>query len=257
MYRKFLSVLALASLLTASATLSAKGPDAVVASYEPGVGAAARFLDPDSALDDPSQFNPFGEPTDPFNPPYGTNQIVSIGAGGHLTLRFRKPILNHPDNPQGLDFTIFGNAGFIITNEFDLTTFDWIGTPATDGSLFGTSTGDVLVSVSRNGSDFFPLNPALAPRIDSFPPTDGAGHPGIPVPAQLASDDFAGATLDEIRALYQGSAGGASFDLSWALDGNGQPAFLPEVRYIRIDVLSGRAEVDAVAVVDRVPNGGR
>src|SRR6266853_2411131 len=99
--------------------------DAVV-SYDPGSGFAPRFTDPAAALGEPSRVNPYGEPTDPFDPPYGTNQIVSIGAGGHLVVQFHTPILNHPNNLYGLDFIIFGNAGFIITNDFDVTTFNWI-----------------------------------------------------------------------------------------------------------------------------------
>src|SRR6266704_1238900 len=121
------SLLALAAasfVLTSQATPFA---DTVV-SYDPGVGFAPRFTEPAAALGEPSQVNPFGEPTDPFDPPYGTNQIVSIGAGGHLVVQFHTPILNHPNNLYGFDFIIFGNAFFTVTN--------WIGTPATDGSLF-------------------------------------------------------------------------------------------------------------------------
>jgi hypothetical protein len=228
---------------------------AAVVSYEPGTGAAPRFNHPEAALGAPSQFNPFGEPTDPFNPPYGTNQIVSIGADGHLVLQFQTPILNHPLNPEGFDFTLFGNAGFIITNEFDLTIFDWLGTPATDGSLFGTSEGVIVISVSRDGNEFFVLDPGAAPRIDAFPPTDGAGDPGVPIPSGLSAADFSGATLATIRELYRGSAGGASFDLDTALDQRGQKIFLPEINFIRVDVLTGRAEVDAIVAVDHVPPG--
>src|SRR6266478_6470002 len=120
------SLLALAAasfVLTSQATPFA---DTVV-SYDPGVGFAPRFTGPAAALGEPSQVNPFGETTDPFDPPYGTNQIVSIGAGGHLVVQFHTPIVNHPHNPYGLDFTIFGNAGFIITNDFDVTTGNWVG----------------------------------------------------------------------------------------------------------------------------------
>lgn len=255
MTKPFLSTLAIASLLLNVNPTPSLGsePATIVISYDPGTGAVSRFNQPTAATGAPSQINPFGEPTDPFNPPYGTNQIVSIGAGGHLTLGFTRPLLNHPNNLFGLDFTVFGNTGFIITNEFDLGTLDWVGTPATDGSLFGFSTGQLLVSVSRTGREFFLLDPARAPQIDGFPPTDGSGDPGIPIFPGLSAPDFAGATLDDIRALYAGSAGGASFDLNWALDANGQPVRLPEVRFIRIDVLSGRAEVDAVSAVKRVP----
>src|ERR1051326_1410996 len=157
-----LLALSLASLVVTSH--ASPFADAVV-SYNPGIGFAPRFTNPLAALGEPSRVNPFGEETDPFDPPYGTNQVVSIGAGGHLVVQFHTPILNDPHNPYGLDFTIFGNSGFIITNDFDPVTFAWIGIPATDGSLFGESTGETRVSVSHDGKHFFELNPALAPAV--------------------------------------------------------------------------------------------
>ncbi len=228
-----------------------------VVSYNPGTGVAPRFTNPAAVLGEPSRTNPFGEATDPFDPPYGTNQILSIGAGGHVVVRFHTPILNHPHNLYGLDFTIFGNAGFIITNDFDLNTFTWIGTPATDGSLFGTSTGESRVSVSSNGREFYQLNPRLAPAVDSFPPTDGAGDFHLPLVPGLSQADFAGATLEDIRTLYQHSGGGAGYDISWAQDARGRRVFLHEIRYIRIDVLSGHAEIDGFAAVMRAPHSQR
>ena len=226
----------------------------LVVSYQPGSGFVPNYTDPSTALGDVSRVNPFGEATDPFDPPYGTNQIVSLGAGGSLVLFFQKPIHNHPHNPHGLDFVIFGNSGFIITNEFDFTTFNWIGTPATDGSLFAQSTGDTRVSVSRDGVTFYQLDPALAPAVDRWFPTDGAGDPRVPLDPALRPADFAGATLDNIRTLYDDSAGGAAYDISWARDARGRRVHLPEIHFIRIDVLSGKAEIDAISEVAR-PRG--
>ncbi len=244
-------LLAIASVVSTS-IVSGVAADRVL-SYDPGVGYSPRFTNAEAALGEPSQVNPYGEATDPFNPAYGTNQIVSIGAGGSLVIRLQKPILNHPRNLHGLDFTIYGNSGFIITNDFDLTTYQWVGAPATDGSLFGESTGHTLVSVSHNGKHFYALNPDIAPAVDSFPPTDGAGNIHLRVNPELSSEHFAGATLEDMRALYGGSAGGASYDINWARDDQGRPVWLPMVRYIRIDVLDGKAEVDAISSVARVP----
>ena len=254
MQKTCLLALAAAGLIVNSPAASFFADEVI--GYDPGVGFVPRFDHPDAALGEPSRVNPFADPTDPFNPPYGTNQIVSLGAGGFIVVQFHTPLLNHPNNLHGLDLTIFGNTGFIITNEFDFTTFDWIGTPATDGSLFAQSTGETRVSVSRDGVNFYVLNPALAPAPDNFPPTDGAGDFHLPVIPSLTAADFAGATLDNIRTLYDGSGGGASYDVSWALDAEGNPVFLPEINFVRVDVISGKAEIDGFAAVARTSGRG-
>ena len=246
--KKQLLVLAIAScVLTLQASEFA---DAIIG-YDSGVGFVAGFTNPLVTLGEPSPVNPFGEPTDPFDPPYGKDQIISIGEGGSLTVQFKTPIVNHPNNLYGLDFTIFGNAGFIITNDFDFTTFQWIGTPATDSSLFGQSSGATRVSVSRDGIRYFALNPNFAPTLDGLFPTDGSGDPHVPIAPNITQQDFGGQTLDGIRGLYAKSAGGASFDISWAQDDAGNRVFLPEINFVRVDVLSGKIEIDAFATVVR------
>jgi hypothetical protein len=243
------SVLAVAVLFTV-VTTHAQFADAVI-SYDPGIGFSPGFTNADAAVGDPSRVTPgpFGGPVDPFDPPYLRSQLVSIGAGGSLTVKFDRPVLNLPENRFGIDFIIFGNSGFIITNAFDPVTFDWIGTPATDGSLFGNNNGASRVSVSRDGITFYQLDPRLAPTVDTLLPTDGDGDFNTPADPSLTQQDFAGLTLDGIRALYYGSAGGAGYDISWARTAKGAPVRLPEIRYVRIEVLSGKAEVDGLAAV--------
>src|SRR5207249_7337303 len=123
-----LCVLALASL---SLSFTAWGQYAsAVVSYVSGTGFAAGFTNPASALGQPSRVTPgmFGGPVDPFDPAYLPSQLVSIGTGVSLTVKFSQPVLNHPLNRFGIDFIIFGNSFFVITNAFDPITFDWIGT---------------------------------------------------------------------------------------------------------------------------------
>ena len=242
-----LLMLALAGFVVTSR--AADGFADSVVSYDPGTGYVAGFTNVSAVLGEPSTNNPYGEATDVFDPPYGTDQILSIGAGGSLTVEFKKPVLHHPRNPFGIDFIIFGNTGFIITNDFDYATFNWIGTPATDGSLFAENDGETRVSVSQDGRKFYVLNPALAPTVDGLYPTDGSGDFHKAVDPTLTPADFSGLTEANIQALYNGSGGGTGYDISWAQDAKGKSVRLSEIRFIRVEVLSGHSEVDAFSAV--------
>ena len=48
--------------------------------------------------------------------------------------------------------------------------------------------------------------------------------------------------------------GGTGYDISWAQDAQGKPVWLPEIKYIRVEVLSGHSEVDGFSAVF-VPHG--
>src|SRR5437016_12325309 len=108
-----LLALALASLFITS-TLNAQYADSVV-SYAAGSGVNPTFTDPTRALGAPTTFIGY-QNADPFNPPYQNIHLVSVGAGGSLTVQFSTPILNRPIHAYGLDFIIFGNSGFVISN---------------------------------------------------------------------------------------------------------------------------------------------
>jgi hypothetical protein len=249
MQKQSFVALALAGALFVPLIASAQFADAVV-SYASGTGFQPGYTTPASALGEPARVTPgtFGGPVDPFNSPYLSSQLVSLGLGGSLTVQFNSPILNHPANPFGLDFNIFGNAGFVITNAFD-ENWNYIGTPRTDGSLYGADATSTRVSVSADGVNFFTLNPTLAPLVDSWFPTDGSGDFGLSVNPALNANSFAGQDLLGIRSLYNGSGGGRGFDISWAQDGVGNSVLLGSVSFVRVDVLGGNAEIDGFAVV--------
>lgn len=62
----------------------------------------------------PGQFinsMPWGSPISATSLVGGVNGSLSLGAfGGKVVFRFEEAVENHPDNPYGMDFTIFGNA---------------------------------------------------------------------------------------------------------------------------------------------------
>src|SRR5690242_20087370 len=78
------AVTVLVGVLLSSPVFGASFADRVV-DYAPGIGFAAGFTNPVAALGAPTGT------TTPFSPPFRTNQIVSIGTGGFLTLHMGRP----------------------------------------------------------------------------------------------------------------------------------------------------------------------
>lgn len=211
--------------------------------YNPGSNFSSGFTNASTSL---------GQPTataNPFSPAFRNTQLVSLGTGGSLTVQFNTPITNDPAHPFGLDFTIFGNSGFVITNG------NFSGGGITDGSLFGNNTGATRVWVSADNLNYFELNPLLAPVVDGLFPTDGAANFLKPVNPVLGQSAFAGQNLAGIRALYDGSAGGSSYDISWAEDSLGNAVALNTISFIRVDVSGGKSEIDGFSIV-AVPEPG-
>jgi hypothetical protein len=250
--------LVLASVFAVTVIQASQFADKVV-DYTPGSlpPNLAGYTNASAALGSPSRQTIDPNPNwggtfavDPYNAPYLSSQVVSVGARGSLTVGFVYPIQNAPDHPYGIDFIIYGNASFVITNG------DYSGGGITDGSLYGGNPGATTVSVSADGYNFYELHASLTPVVDGYFPTDGAGDFTQPVNPDLSEADFAGTTLDGIRHLYAGSAGGTGFDLSWAQTTDGQPANLTEVHYLRVMVQSGHSEIDGFSTVIQVPEPG-
>ena len=250
MKRIIIILLGLAALPGASETRATQFAAEVV-SYKSGVGFAtdwstgAGYTNKDAIVGPPARETPgkWGGPITPFSPPYLLGQILSIGEGGEVTLKFGKPIRDESINPFGLDFLVFGGAGFTITNG------DFGGGGITDGTLFGQDDGETRVSVSADGDAWFVLDPKRAPAFDAYHPTDGSGDFGLPVNPALDKGDFAAGGLAKFTELYDGSGGGTGYDLGWAVDAAGKPVALAQVRFVRLEVLSGKAEIDAVSDV--------
>lgn len=250
MKRRLTAGLAVASVLVWNVCpLFAASYATGVADYQPGAlsGALAGYTNASAAIGMPATFNPAfppwspdPTPITPFEAPYTADQLVGIGSGGSLTLQFASPIRNLPGNPYGLDFVVYGGAAFVDVN--------WPN-GLSDGTVFGNMGGVTRIAVSADGQNFYTLNPSLAPVTEAALPTDSLGQFGLPPDPSLTLAAFAGKTLPEIRALYGGSAGGVGYDLSWAVDGQGQPVMLNEVQFVRLSVLEGQVKLDALAAV--------
>ncbi len=219
--------------------------DALI-SYDQGANPAPGFTDPLTALGPPERFT--GEGVFPgvvsvFNPPFGIDEIVSIGAGGHLLLRFNTPVTDDVRNPFGLDLLIFGNTGFI----------DAAFPGGIVGGLFGADGG--TLEVSDDGINWVLVAGVAADGpwptlgyLDAGPFDSLAGtiesNFTRPVDPSLTLADFMGLDNESVIELYAGSGGGVGIDLASVgiasisfvrISNPGDPQITPNVE---IDALS-------------------
>jgi hypothetical protein len=216
-----------------------------VVSYLAGSNIPAGYDDPLTALGPPARSTgsgPFDGDVTPFNTPWRSEHVVSIGAGGSLVLRFDAPVLDDAANPFGIDLLIYGNAFLGI--DFD--------TGLADGVLFSEP---ARIALSQDGQSWFDVGgvfaddlfPTLAYQDPPGPFDSGGTLPTSftrPVDPGLTPADFVDLDVAAIAALYAGGAGGAGIDL--AVLG------LPWVQYVRIwqpETDTWSAEVDAIADV--------
>lgn len=240
------------SLLCLSASLwcspaSAGSFASEVVSYAPGSNAQPGYGDPSRALGSPGRTTGsgiFDGDVTPFNAPYAASDVVSIGAGGSLVVRFDHLVADDASNPYGIDLLVFGNA--FLGLDF--------GTGLADGTLIFTEPG--RIAVSQDGVSWFDV-PGLYADGSLFPTLGYQDPPGPfdfggtiptsytrPVDPVLTAADFAWLTTAQIAALYAGSGGGTGIDLA--------PLGLPWIEYVRVSQVASdgwSTEVDAFADV--------
>ena len=201
-----------------------------VVSYNPGTSPAAGFTKTTAVL---------GAPTASAQitaPPFQKTQILSLGFGGSLVVGFNSPISNNPVNPFGMDFTIFNNSFFTLSGS----------------NISGVFTHPGLtVYVSQDDTNFYLLSSSTNNGAGGLYPTAGSGNPFLPVDPSLGLSAFVGGTKSNALVLYNGSAGGSSYDLSSAIDTNGDFVSLDWVSYVEVINTSTNSvgEIDAFAVV--------
>lgn len=240
----------LCTAIAVGATLDAQPVGATpfaaeVVSYVPGSNVAPGYDDPTTALGSPERSTgsgTFDGDVTPFNTPYASDDVVSLGAGGSLVVRFDHPVTDDVANPFGIDLLIFGNAFFGID----------FGSGVADGVLFSEP---ARIALSQDGSSWFELDGVFADSL--FPTLAYSDPPGPfssggtlptsftrPVDPSLVPADFSGLDVAGIAARYAGSGGGTGVDLA--------PTGLAWIQYVRISQASGdgwSAEIDALADV--------
>jgi len=226
-----------------------------VVSFDAGTTGAPGYDNPGTALGEPERFTGelagFPGVVSPFNPAFGTDEIVSIGEGGHLTLRVERAIRDDPGHLFGVDLIIFGNGGFVDSSFPN-------GVVGDDAAMFGLDEARLELSVDGvNWVDGGLFTEGFAPAMGYLDAGPFDTEPGTvptdftrPVDPALVPMDFAGLDMDGIRALYAGSGGGTSIDVA------GLPGADQGFQFVRISVADDQdpntflsAEVDGIAVV--------
>ena len=230
---------------------------------------------------------PFSDQTKALGKPSGggviapdNTSVVSLGGqGGTLTLKFNTPVLDHPENPMGLDFVVYGNAFWVggnpqrkwqeaalieISNHpdgpwylipgsrnFAYDPFPWTTEPAGQGN----STDDpYILSGLVTNPNLFDADPANDYQESNW----GYGDMTPALPEYL--DNYMRPDDPFAVGLTPRSGGGDAFDIAWAVDAAGNPANLSQFSYIRFTSFIHKEagpfgavspEINAVATVAR------
>lgn len=216
-----------------------------VVQYVAGSGASPGHRNASAALGEPARMTgPANDPetVTPFQPSWMPSQIVSIGAGGSLTLELGTPATDDPNHRFGVDLIVYGNAMFADL-AYPLGVPSWC---AGEGGLVDVSADGVtwlnVPGVVVDG----PL-PTMA-WMDAGPYDAAPGQ--VPtdflraVDPSLTDVTAAGLEYPALAAAYGGGAGGAGVDLA--------SVGLSSARFVRFrhpPGATGSPEIDAVAVV--------
>lgn len=248
---------AVCAVVLGSSTVVFASPFATEAvDYNPGSNANGSYANADAALGEAARFTGLGvfpSGVTPFNPAFSADQLVSIGSGGSLTLRFDTLITNDPSHRFGVDLIVFANAFFVDQSYFDDdTTNDGTGILGPNPASFG-SAGIADIYVSADGLDWrlaaiTPLNLFPTLGYSDFTTATPAAPGSVPSDFTRAMDpglglaDLAGMDFADLVALYDGSGGGVGIDIS----GTG----LASASFVRIENNGAAAfNIDAVSVV--------
>ena len=234
--------------------------------YEAGLKAGI-YTFPQSALGRPTMDTDYygaARPAVPVYPAWRPSEVVTVGVGGRLVLKFGHKVCDDENNPYEIDFIVFGNALQSIGGLENWNYGDPAAVLLTSGFV-NTEAGKV--SVSQDGIVWYSYE--NGPFADSFAPTLGriydpnnpvlypgwdnlwwgeATNPMLPLDPNVRSEDFAGRSVAELCFAYGKSAGGTGFDLQ----------MLADYEQLEIDQQSGRRwiqylKVECVADVNGFP----
>lgn len=193
---------------------------------------AANFKDTANVLHRPSCYmeGTWGGVVSPYNPAWMAGELLTLnGEGDYVTIEFDHKVVDDPKNPWGLDLIVFGNALIAGTKKDYYEETSDPGNWEYTGSLADEK---AIVEVSADGVNWFSYNDG--PYCDSWAPTQGYVYDKAnadtnlysgnlwwsvttdatwPVHPDMNAGDAVGLTLETLSYRYDGSAGGAAFDI--------------------------------------------
>ena len=225
-----------------------------VISYDAGTTAAGGYNNPSNATGSPTRLE-FGAAVTPFNPAFLNTDLVSVGNGGHLTLRLSNYALT---STAGLQLGVFAHAG--ITDDDGYVNFPTdarsasplvadISNPS-NGSMFSVHGAKIEVSADNvlwKPLGFHVIDIPTNAYSDVTQPFDSPagnspsdfGQPFTGTLADLENKHLGG--TQGMQSIYGSSGGGSWFDLS----GTG----LSQVGYVRFSLdTADHFELDAVSI---------
>jgi hypothetical protein len=241
MMRKYVTILTVALLVTAAA--SATYNAVVVVDYDAGINYSAGYTNPTAAIGagptDTGEFMGTVFYVNPFNAPYSTDDVVSIGAGGHITLQ--------------LD--VFANALGDVA-EIGIFSYQFFNQDGWPSGGTGTTAQTfrpaqfACIDVSNNGTDWVSLNAGQAIQCDvpanAFADEAGTVPSDYGMPFSGTISDFDGtASVQDTIDVYNGSAGGTWVDIS--------STGLDSVGYIRLSVATDATtsfELESISIAN-------
>jgi len=186
-----------------------------VVAYAAGTNVARDFFTGEaytntaSALGMPTRNGFFGGDITVFSGPFMGSEIVSLGSGGFLTVKFDHAVSNDTFNPLGADLIVFGNS---FCKD--------VAWPSGQAAEVDREPGRILVS--QDGTNWHAISSIFAD--DGFPTqgytdtTTAYGSDGTTPTDFLMPVDtnftFAGKYYPAMRAHYNRSGGGAPVDIA-------------------------------------------
>ena len=203
------------------------------------LGPPVQFVTPYSGNMGGVSSSAYGGVVHPVVPAYGNKMHLSLVSPdeededrpGYVIIAFDHDVEDDPDNPFGVDFIVFGNSG---CTKFTTTGMTALDDPATCRLTAYGFPEESVVEVAQSadgpwyGSETWRTSDGFAPTLGHrYDPANAdtnlySGNlwwgaptdPTYPVDPRIDFSDCAGLTLAELCQRYNGSAGGAGYDLA-------------------------------------------